>query len=172
MVPGGDEYSADLQIEEGLSRKERAQAQEVIETYHAVFSDKAGSTKLIGHRIEVKSPQPIRCKPYPLPYSMRESLREDRNMLDMGVIRQSRSPYAAPVVLVRKKDGSNRVCVDSHKLNQVTVVDPEPMIKIEDVFQDLGKGRYFSKIDLSRGYWQFPIREEDVQKTGFVTPDG
>ncbi|XP_043212021.1 uncharacterized protein LOC122376289 [Amphibalanus amphitrite] len=173
VVPGGNESLADVQIGEGLSRKERLQAQEVIKTYHAVFSDKPGRTKLIEHRIEVTSPQPIRCKPYPLPYSMRESLREDiRNMLDMGVIRQSRSPYAAPVVLVRKKDGSNRVCVDYRKLNQVTIVDPEPMIKIEDVFQGLGKDRYFSKIDLSRGYWQFPVREEDVQKIGFVTPDG
>ena len=162
-----------MRLGDSLSEEERAQAHEVITAFQSVFSDNPGRTNLIQHKIELTSSQPIRCKPYPLPYNMRESLREDiQNMLDMGVIRPSQSPYAAPVVLVRKKDGTNRVCVDYRKLNHVTVVDPEPMARIEDVFQGLSKDRYFSKIDLSRGYWQFPIREEDVEKTGFVTPDG
>ena len=131
MTPGGEETSADVCIGDSLSENEQAQAREVIATFRSVFSDKPGRTNLLQHRIELTSPHPIRCKPYPLPYSMREALREDiQSMLDMGVIRPSQSPYAAPVVLVKKKDGSNRVCVHYRKLNHVTVVDPEPMVKI------------------------------------------
>ena len=90
----------------------------------------------------------------------------------MGFIRKSSSPYASPVVIVKKKDGSNRICVDYRKLNKVTISDPEPTKISEDLFQQLGKSSFFSKIDLSKGYWQIPVTEEDVFKTAFLTPDG
>ena len=93
-------------------------------------------------------------------------------MLDMGVIRKSSSPYASPVVIVKKEDGSNSICVHSRKLNKVTVLDPEPTKTSEDLFQQLGKSKFFSKIDLSKGYWQIPVAEEDAFKTAFVTLDG
>ena len=93
-------------------------------------------------------------------------------MLDLGIIRASTSPYASPIVIVKKKDGSNRICVDYRKLNKVTVADPEPIKTSEDLFQRLGKSNYFSKIDLSKRYWQIPVAEKDVKKTAFVTPDG
>ena len=93
-------------------------------------------------------------------------------MLDLGIIRASTSPYGSPIVIVKKKDRSSRICVDYRKLNKVTVADPEPMKTSEDLFQRLGKSNYFSKIDLSKGYWQIPVAEEDVKKTAFVTPDG
>ena len=82
-------------------------------------------------------------------------------MLDLGIIRTSTSPYASPIVIVKKKDGSNRICIDYRKLNKVTVADPEPIKTSEDLFQRLGKSNYFSKIDLSKGYWQIPMAEED-----------
>ena len=93
-------------------------------------------------------------------------------MLDLGIIRTSASPYASPIVIVKKKGGSNRICVDYRKLNKVTVADPEPMKPSEDLFQHLGKSNYFSKIDLGKGYWQIHVVKEDVKKTAFVTPDG
>ena len=92
-------------------------------------------------------------------------------MLNMGVIRKSSSPYASPVVIVKKKNGSNRICVDYRKLNKVTISDPEPMKTSEDLFQQLGKSKFFSKIDLSEGYWQIPVAEEDVFKIAFMTLD-
>ena len=92
-------------------------------------------------------------------------------MLRMGVIRGSTSPYASQVVVVRKKDGSNRVCVDYRKLNKITVFDPEPMGSAE-IFHKLSKDKYFSKIDLSKGYWQVPVAEADIANTAFITPDG
>ena len=92
-------------------------------------------------------------------------------MLDLRIIWASASPNASPIVIVKKKDGSNRICVDYRKLNKVTVADPKPMKTPEDLFQRLGKSNYFSKIDLSKGYWQIPVAEVDVKKTAFVTLD-
>ena len=93
-------------------------------------------------------------------------------MLSMGVIRESTSAYASPVVIVRKTDGTNRICIDYRKLNKVTVFDPEPMVTADDVFHDLSGDQYFTKVDLSKGYWQVPVAVEDIHKTAFVTPDG
>ena len=70
----------------------------------------------------------------------------------MGMIRESKSPYASPVVVVRKKDGTNRVCVDYRKLNRLTVFNPAPGNTAEEIFQKMSKKKHFTKIDLSKGY--------------------
>ena len=93
-------------------------------------------------------------------------------MISAGIVRESDSPYASPMVVVKKKDGSNRICVNYRKLNQITVTDPEPMTTAEDLFQKLGECQFFSKIDLSKGYWQIPLTDEDIHQTAFVTEDG
>ena len=74
--------------------------------------------------------------------------------------------------MVKKKDGSNRMCVDFRKLNKITEVDPEPMMTAEDLFRRLSGKKYLSKSDLTKGYWLIPFAPEDVYKTAFVTPDG
>ena len=81
-------------------------------------------------------------------------------------------PYASPKVIVKKKDGSNRICIDYRKLNKLTVVDPEPMVSIEDLLRMVSEDKVFSKIDLGKRYWQIPVAEEDIYKTAFITPDG
>ena len=127
---------------------------------------------MIQHQIRLTDDTPIRCKPYPLPYAMREELRNEVDtMLEMGVMRPSTLPFTSPIVMV-KKDGSNRVCVDFRKLNKITKVDPEPMTTAEDLFRRLSGKKYLSKIDLTKGYWQIPVAPEDVHKTAFRTPDG
>ena len=132
-----------------------------------------GATDLVQHHIKLISDEPVRSRPYPVPYSIRESLRRDiADMIKMGVIRESSSPYASPVVVVKKKDNTNRMCVDYRKLNKLTVFDPEPMPTAEHLFQKLSGDKFYSKIDLSKGYWQITIPEEDIQKTAFITPDG
>ena len=102
---------------------------------------------------------------------MREELRNEvDSMLEMGVVRPSTSPYASPI-MVKKKDGSNRVCVDFRKLNKFTEVDPEPMTTAEHLFHRLTGMKYLSKIDLIKRYWQIPVAPEDLYKTVIMTPD-
>ena len=97
---------------------------------------------MIEHKIELADNNSVRSRPYPLPYAMREILkREIEDMLRLGIIRESNSPFASPIVIVKKKDGSNHNCVDYWKLNKLTVADPEPMITAEDLFQRLGKSK-------------------------------
>ena len=104
---------------------------------------------------------------------MREKLwNEVDSMLEMGVARPLKSPYASAIIMVKKKDGSNRVCVDFRKLNKITEVDPESMKMAEDLFRQLSGMKYLSKIDLTKGYWQIPVAPEEVHNTAFVTPDG
>ena len=101
---------------------------DLIRRYPDVFTDITGETDVIQHRVKLTDDTPIRCKPYPLPYAMREELQNEvDSMLEIVVVRPSTSPYASPIVMVKKKDGSNRVCVDFRKLNKITKVDPEPM---------------------------------------------
>ena len=93
-------------------------------------------------------------------------------MPEIGVVRLSTSPYTSTIVMVKKKDGSNRVCIDFQKLNKITEVDPEPMTTAEDLFRRLSGKKYLSKIDLTKEYWQIPVAPVEVHKTAFVTPDG
>ncbi len=95
-------------------------------------------------------------------------------MEQLGVIEKSDSPYASPLILVKRKDGGIRTCVDLRGVNKVTVFDSEPMPDLENIFARMGQAgkRYFSKLDLSKGYWQIPLTAESKEKTAFTTPKG
>ena len=93
-------------------------------------------------------------------------------MLDAGVIEPSNSPYNSPIVIVKKKDGTNRFCIDYRRLNAVTKFDNEPMGNPEDIMTKLSKDKYFTKIDLTKGYWQIPVAESSKSMTAFSTPNG
>ena len=156
-----------------LNGEQKGQLQEVVKKYEHIFTDVPGHANIIEHEVKLTSDKPVRSKPYTIPYNARESLKRDiRDMEKMGVIRESKSPYSSPVVIVRKKDGTNRVCVDFHKLNRITEFDPTPMPTAEDIFQKMSKAKYLTKLDLSKGYWQIPVAAKDIPKTAFVTPDG
>ena len=84
---------------------------------------------------------------------------EIQDMLDLGVIEPSISPYSSPIVLVPKKDGSVRFCIDFRKLNKVTEFDAEPMPNMEEIINRMSGHKYFTKMDLSKGYWQVGLTE-------------
>lgn len=93
-------------------------------------------------------------------------------MLQQRVIEDSKSPWAAPIVLVRKKDGALRFCVDYRRLNAVTTRDAYLLPRIEESLAALGKAKFFSTLDLASGFWKIPVAEADRPKTAFITPMG
>ena len=107
------------------------------------------------------------------PLAQREVIeREVKKMLDSGIIEPSDSPWAAPVVLVRKKDGSVRFCVDFRKLNAITKKDAYPLPRIDESLDLLAGSKWFSTLDLAQGYFQVEMEERDKEKTAFSTHVG
>ena len=103
---------------------------------------------------------------------MQELSTQLQELLDKGFIRPSSSPWGAPILFVRKKDGSHRMFIDYRELNKVTVKNRYPLPRIDDLFDQLQGASWFSKIDLRSGYHQMRVRDEDVQKTAFRTRYG
>ena len=106
------------------------------------------------------------------PAKIPEIRKELDKMLEKGVIVPSESPYSSPIVMVGKKDGSNRMCIDFRALNEVTVKDAYPIPRIGQTLDALEGASVFSSLDLASGYWQVPVAPSDRHKTAFVTPDG
>ncbi|KAK8771557.1 hypothetical protein V5799_025197 [Amblyomma americanum] len=137
-------------------------------------SSKVGRTPVAKHRIVIDSATPPVCqRPYCVSPKEREAIRTQVDeMLADDVIQPSTSPWASPVVLVKKKDNTLRFCVDYRKLNNVTKKDVYPLPRIDDAIDRLRDARFFSSLDLKSGYWQIEVDERDREKTAFVTPDG
>ena len=107
-----------------------------------------------------------------MPFTVREEVsRQLHKMQETGIIQPSRSPWSSPIVLVRKRDGTHRFCVDYQHLNSVTKADTFPLPRIDDLDQ-LGPARYFSTLDLSSGYWQIAMHPDSQEKTAFATHEG
>ncbi|KAL8133741.1 hypothetical protein AgCh_008979 [Apium graveolens] len=106
------------------------------------------------------------------PMEMKELAKQLQELLDKGVIRPSISPWGAPVLFVKKKDGSMRLCIDYRELNKLTIKNKYPLPRIDDLFDQLKGACYFSKIDLRSGYHQLKIKPEDIPKTAFRTRYG
>lgn len=108
-----------------------------------------------------------------VPISKREEVEElIKDMSERGVIERSNSPWAAPIVLVKKKDGSSRFCVDYRGLNEVTKKDSYPLPRIDDLFSTLAGSKWFSTMDLQSGYWQVEMDCQDKEKTAFTNGSG
>jgi len=145
----------------------------LVNQFPQILTDMPLSTNLIECPLETCNDKPIRAKQYPLPLATRGDVKKEIDeMLKMKVIRPSSSPYSCPILLVKKKDGKLRFCSDLRALNKVVVFDSEPLPDIDSIFSKLSKAKFLSKIDLSKGYWQVPMKESDCHKTAFSTPFG
>ncbi|UYV80583.1 K02A2.6-like, partial [Cordylochernes scorpioides] len=127
----------------------------------------------IQHKIITKSEQPISLRPYRRPLKEYEEIAEQvKELLEHKLIRTSDSPWAFPVVMVPKKDGNKRMCIDYRRLNEITLDDRQPLPHIQDMFDRLHGSRFFSTLDVAWGYWQIEMDPQSIQKTAFVTNDG
>ena len=123
--------------------------------------------------IELESGPDIRERPRPIPPSDFEECRQHiKGLLDAKIIRPSNSPFASPIVLVRKKSGALRMCIDYRKLNARTVKDSYSIPKIEDLLLTLNGAKYFSTFDLCKAYYQVPMTEQASRYSAFITPFG
>ena len=160
-------------INDQLSEVQKKDLQSVLTEFADILRSVPGQTTLAKHQIDVGSSRPIKLPPYRLPHAYREKVKEElREMERSGIIEPSNSEWAAPVVLVTKKDGSLRFCVDYRKLNAVSRSDAYPMPRVDQLIDKLGSAAYITTLDLTWGYWQVPVTEESRKLTAFATPFG
>lgn len=132
-----------------------------------------GRTNMGIHKIQLKDERPIREPSRRIPLYKRQALEDEIKQLEQkGLIEKSNSPWASQTVMVQKKDGSWRMCIDYRKLNEKTVKDAYPLTRIDENLDALEGAEWFSSLDLDMAYHQVPMAEEDKLKTAFATPRG
>ncbi len=148
----------------------------LIRKYSTVFSTgetDIGRTSLVKHSIETGDARPIKQRPRRAPREQQEEIdRQVKVLLDDGLIEPTQSPWSTPVVLVKKKNGTWRLCCDYRRLNDVTVKDAFPLPRIDDTLDSLSGAKWFCTLDLAAGYWQVELDEEAKQKSAFVVQGG
>ena len=140
--------------------------------FQDVFSQEdndIGRTNLVEHRINTGSQHPIRQRPRKHPLGQRTEIKQQvTELLNKGLIEQTDSPWSANIVLVRKKDGTQRFCVDYRQLNAATIKDAYPLPRIDETLDALSGARWFSTLDLASGYWQVGLDHDAKQKSAFL----
>lgn len=159
-----------------LDEEENFLLAELLVKYENVFSRSSGDlgqTDRVKHKINTGTAAPIRQHPRRQPFGKREIEKQEiENMLQKGVIEPSNSAWASPIVLVSKKDGTTRFCVDYRKVNDVTVKDAYPLPRVDDCLDALADAKWFSCMDLNSGFWQIAVDPDDREKTAFTTSQG
>ena len=165
-----DEASSDKTDDENV------QIKNLLSKYEDVFSKDEydlGLTKLAEHVIDTEDVRPIKHRPRRVPMAFQvEDKKAIDKLLKQGSIRLSSSPWASPLVLIKKRDGSTRPCVDYRGLNSVTKKDAFPLPRIQDCLDAMSGAKVFSTLDITSAYNQVPVREQDIPKTAFVTKHG
>lgn len=164
-------------IEQAISTLQTVQRRElsrVLCRYLDVFNAQLGRARVEGHTVQVTPDcAPKRLRPYRVPIALQNEVdRQIHELLQTGLIEESSSEWAHPVVCVSKKDGSVRLCVDYRLLNKFTVADAYPMQCSHDLLYEMGAAQYITVLDLTKGYWQIPMKEDAKSYTAFVTHAG
>ena len=165
-----------LELPDQLGDDELKQLKELLRESADVFAlddSELGCTDLVRHVIDTGDHSPVRQPPHRTPMVYRDKIEQlVDEMQGRGIIQPSTSPWASPVVLVPKKDGSLRFCVDYRRLNSITKKDVYPLPRIEDIFDTLGGAKFFTSLDLASGYWQVELDEDARTKSAFATYQG
>uniref|UniRef100_A0A3P8RRT6 Gypsy retrotransposon integrase-like protein 1 n=1 Tax=Amphiprion percula TaxID=161767 RepID=A0A3P8RRT6_AMPPE len=147
-----------------------------LNTYVDVFASHDldfGHATRVKHKIKLKDKTPFKQRSRPIHPDDYEAVRKHLQMLlEAGVIRESESPFSSPIVVVKKKNGEVRLCIDYRKLNSQTIRDAYALPNLEETFSALSGSKWFSVMDLKSGYYQIEMEEEDKAKTAFVCPLG
>lgn len=131
------------------------------------------TTQIATHRIKLKHDRPFKIRRYQFSQKKKQVIQEEvTHMLAAGVIRRSHSQYSSPIVIVTKKDGKPRFCVDYRQLNAITEDEVAQLPPIRETIKELGEAQVFSSLDLRSGYWQIPMADESIPLTAFSTPEG
>ncbi|XP_055932981.1 uncharacterized protein LOC129963003 [Argiope bruennichi] len=157
-----------------LSLQQKAELIDILSKYTDSFSKFPGKAKVPGHNIKVTDDcVPKRLAPYRVPIVLQgEVERQVQELLEAGLIEHSESDWAHPVVCVAKKNGSIRLCVDYRQLNKYTIADAYPMKLVTELLYEIGKASFISILDLTKGYWQIPMKPEAKHYTAFITHSG
>ncbi len=151
----------------------KCQLQEILEGNTQVCTLRFGSTDVLKHCIYTSQQVPIKQRPYRMSPVKQVLVKGQLDeMLTTGIVEPSCSGWASPVVLVPKKDGSMRFCVDYRKLNAITESDAYPLPNITEILESLSGAAILSTVDLNSGYWQVAMDPSSKQKTAFITPSG
>ncbi|GJW55811.1 putative reverse transcriptase domain-containing protein [Tanacetum coccineum] len=179
MLKGCPVFLANINTKETKDKSEKKRLEDVpiVQDFPDVFPEDLPGlplTRQVEFQIDlIPGAAPVARAPYRLaPSEMKELSEQLKELSDKGFIRPSSSPWGAPVLFVKKKDGSFRMCIDYRELNKLTVKNRYPLPRIDDLFDQLQGSSVYSKIDLRSGYHQLRVREEDIPKTAFRTRYG
>ena len=156
-----------------ITETEKAQFIAYYSDVIAVDPEDLGRTTILQHHIHTGTSPPIRQPVRRIPLPRRDTVHQLlEDMVTKVIISPSKSPWASPIVLVRKKDGTTCFCVDYRKVNDVTIKDAYPLARVDDTLDTLAGSVWFSTLDLKSGYWQVKVAPEDCEKTAFCTQEG
>ena len=177
-IPAQKDHMKDLisRTVAGLDSQYHEQVEKLLTDYSDVFSSSTydiGRTDKIKHQIHTGDAVPVRQPPRRKPPEQRiEIERQVKNLLEEGLITRSSSPWSSPIVLVAKKDGTKRLCVDYRRLNEVTTKDAYPLPRIDESLDSLGGIQWMGQLDLTFGYWQVTMDDDASRKSAFSTSSG
>ena len=166
----------EYRINEKLTEKQRKQLLRLLENYKDIFvkdKNELGKCGIVKHRIDTGDTKPIKQRAYRASGENKKLIEEEvKKMLEKGVIEKSTSPWASPIVIVPKKSGEKRFCIDLRKVNKITKRDEHPLPRIDDMLDTFNGSEWFTTLDLASGYWQIEMDERDKEKTAFITHEG
>lgn len=171
-----EDYEGEIDINLELNSYRQTELELILKKFAdriAWRNDQMGRSSQAVLKIDTGDSGPIHQRPYRGSHEQRKIIEEQVDeMLANGVIRKSSSPWSSPVVLVKKRDGKWRFCVDYRQMNKIIRLDKYPLPRIDDLLSYLSGAEYFASLDMLSGYWQIPIEENDKYKTAFVTING